>query len=161
MLLTKRLTQAGRSRAAPTRGFTLVEVLVALIVLSIGLLGLAALQLQSLKHNTDAYFRTQATMLAYDIIDRMRANVDAVKAGHYVAAEPPTTAQTCGETATGCASPADLAAYDLTYWYSELASTLPAPSTPSSVTLNGNQVTVTIRWSERGVPKSRQWIVVL
>ncbi|HLE93281.1 MAG TPA: type IV pilus modification protein PilV, partial [Sulfuricaulis sp.] len=56
------------------RGFSLIEVLVALLVLSIGLLGLAALQTTSLQYNTGSYFRTQATFLAYDIIDRMRAN---------------------------------------------------------------------------------------
>ncbi|MFL6713216.1 MAG: type IV pilus modification protein PilV, partial [Sulfurifustis sp.] len=79
-----------------SQGFTLVEVLVTLVVLSIGLLGLAMLQLESLKHNTDAYFRTQATMLAYEIIDRMRANVDAARGGSYVAAAAPAD-ENCGD----------------------------------------------------------------
>ncbi len=55
-------------------GFTLVETLVAVLVLSIGLLGIAALQLSSLRSNSTATQRTQATFLAHDIIDRMRAN---------------------------------------------------------------------------------------
>src|SRR5690606_3260878 len=67
--------------ARPQHGFSLIEVLVALLVLSVGLLGLAMLQIEGLKHNTDAYYRTQATVLAYDIIDRMRANSDAAKNG--------------------------------------------------------------------------------
>lgn len=144
------------------RGFTLIEVLVALVVLSIALLGLAALQLESLKHNTDAYFRTQATMLAYDIIDRMRANSDEAKNGGYVASAPPATAEECGNsTSSSCASAAALASYDLTEWYKKLAATLPTGASPSSITMAGNQITVTVRWNERGVQKSRDWMVEL
>lgn len=63
-----------RMRKAAASGFSLIEVLVALLVLSIGLLGLAALQTTGLKLNHQSYERTQAVMQAYDIIDRMRAN---------------------------------------------------------------------------------------
>ena len=63
-------------------GFSLIEVLVALLVLSIGLLGLAALQAQGLRFNHDAYVRTQATNLAYDIVDRMRVNNTALRRIH-------------------------------------------------------------------------------
>jgi type IV pilus assembly protein PilV len=56
-------------------GFTLLEVLIALLVLAIGLLGLAALQTTGLRSNTMATTRTHATQLIYDIADRMRANV--------------------------------------------------------------------------------------
>jgi len=55
-------------------GFTLIEVLIAMLVLAVGLLGLAGLQTVSLRNNLSAYNRTQATQLAYDIADRMRAN---------------------------------------------------------------------------------------
>ncbi|MCB1742831.1 MAG: type IV pilus modification protein PilV [Gammaproteobacteria bacterium] len=54
-------------------GVTLIEVLIALLVMSIGLLGLAALQTQSLRFNTDSMIRTQATSLANEIIEQMRA----------------------------------------------------------------------------------------
>jgi type IV pilus assembly protein PilV len=57
------------------KGFTLLEVLIALLVLAIGLLGLAALQTTGLRSNTMATTRTHSTQLAYDISDRMRANV--------------------------------------------------------------------------------------
>ena len=59
-------------------GFTLVELLVSTIVLSVGLLGLEQLQIFSMRHSHDAYFRTQATFLAQDIADRMRANPRAI-----------------------------------------------------------------------------------
>lgn len=62
------------SPSADQRGATLIEVLVAMLVLSIGLLGLAGMQMTALKSNQSAYYRSQATVLAYDIIDRMRAN---------------------------------------------------------------------------------------
>ncbi|MBI1285876.1 MAG: type IV pilus modification protein PilV [Thiobacillus sp.] len=55
------------------RGVTLLEVLISIIVLSVGLLGYAGLQTVSLKNNTSAFQRSQATMLTYDIVDRMRA----------------------------------------------------------------------------------------
>ncbi len=64
-------------------GFSLLEVMIALFVLSIGLLGLAALQSVALKSNHSAYHRSQATFLAYDVMDRMRANRNAAMAGNY------------------------------------------------------------------------------
>ena len=55
-------------------GFTLIEVVVAMLILSIGLMGMVGLQAVSLKMNQSAHLSSQATYLAYDIIDRMRAN---------------------------------------------------------------------------------------
>ena len=60
-----------------------MEVLIALLIMSIGLLGLAALQATSLRANHGAYQRTQATFLAYDIMDRMRANRIQAAGGGY------------------------------------------------------------------------------
>jgi type IV pilus assembly protein PilV len=65
-------------------GFTLLEVLIALLILSIGLLGLAALQTTGLRSNQMASMRTQATQAAYDITDRMRANPTGVEADEYI-----------------------------------------------------------------------------
>jgi len=62
-------------------GFTLLEVMISLLILSIGLLGIAALQANSLKTNHGAYQRTQAIFLAYDMMDRLRANRTAALAG--------------------------------------------------------------------------------
>ncbi len=80
------------------RGFTLLEVLIALLILSIGLLGLAALQTVGLRSNQMAVMRTQATHQAYDMTDRMRASPVAVTASDYVM----TVAQSPADTsATG------------------------------------------------------------
>jgi type IV pilus assembly protein PilV len=60
--------------AARSGGFTLIEVLVSLVILAIGLLGIAKLMLFSSHSNDSAYLRSQATALAYEILDDMRAN---------------------------------------------------------------------------------------
>ena len=77
-----RLTSLQR-RIKSQRGFTLIEVLIAIVVLAIGLLGLAGLQASSLKNNTSAYTRSQAQLLAYDMLDRLRANREGVINGSY------------------------------------------------------------------------------
>lgn len=61
-------------RIRSPKGFTLIEVLVALVVLSLGLLGLASLQLLGLKNTNNAYYRTQASMFANNMVERIRAN---------------------------------------------------------------------------------------
>lgn len=64
-------------------GATLLEVLVAIIVLALGLLGMAGLQAASLRVNQGALQRSQAVLLAYDILDQMRGNPDGADAGNY------------------------------------------------------------------------------
>jgi type IV pilus assembly protein PilV len=97
-----------------SRGFTLIEVLVALIVLSIGLLGVASLQLVSLRWNHGASLRSQATLLAYDIADRMRANQLVART---------STAYEIALSATKTGS--SLADQDLRQWKIALGQTLP------------------------------------
>lgn len=79
-------------------GFTLLEVLVALVVLSVGLLGLTGLQATSLRNNHSAFLRSQATVAINDIMDRMRANRTVAKDGLYAL----TTATTAGSLGTPC-----------------------------------------------------------
>lgn len=65
------------------RGFTLLEMLVALLVLSFGLLGMAGLQATGLRNNNNAYQRTQASIIAVEMIERMRTNRAAAANGDY------------------------------------------------------------------------------
>jgi len=65
------------------RGATLLEVMIALMIFSIGMLGLAALQVTGLRESGNAERRTQATLLANDLIERMRSNPAAIIAGNY------------------------------------------------------------------------------
>ena len=113
-------------RAACSRqsqsGFTLIEVLVAVLVLSIGLVGVAALQGVSLKNTQSAFMRSQATALAYDLADRMRANRLSAEVGLY---DPDTAATVAAcKSTTGCI-PQDLAKHDLAEWNASIATYLP------------------------------------
>lgn len=64
-------------------GLSLIEMLIALLVVSVGLLGMAGLQAYSLRMNTSAYYRSQANTLAYEILDAMRTNRESAKTGGY------------------------------------------------------------------------------
>ena len=118
-------------------GFTLIEVLIAFFILSIGLLGLAGLQTTGLKSNHSAYLQTQASIYANDIIERMRANRSSALDADYDIADTATT-----PTSNSSSSISD---QDLTEWRT-LVSTL--PSGTSSVTNNSGQVTVVISWDD-------------
>ena len=71
------------NQKANQHGFTMVEVLVTLVILAVGLLGLAGLQATSLRNTESAYQRSQAAILAYDMLDRMRANSAGVANGRF------------------------------------------------------------------------------
>ena len=130
-------------------GFTLVEVLVALVVLSIGLLGVAGLQLVGLRGNLSASSRTQATYFADDIIDRMRANYDAARGPDAAHLQYQLLMSAAVSTAT---DPVALA--DVTAWLAELQ-TLPSGQGSISVDPVTRIATVTIQWLDsRGDDKS-------
>ena len=120
-------------------GATLIEVLIAVVVLSIGLLGLAGLQVTSVQSNYSAYQRSQATVLANDIAERMRANRTAALAGAYDDTTMP--ASSSSNAVTG-----NQAAKDKAQWRNNLALTL--PSGTGQVTRNNDLVTITIRWND-------------
>jgi type IV pilus assembly protein PilV len=117
-------------------GMTLIEVLVTLVIISVGLLGIAALQLTTVRNNYDAFVRAQAAVLASDMLDRMRAN--RRQAGTYVAA-----------IGAAPATPTGPAGVDIAQWRASLNAQLPngvggiAFDAPSAV------VTITIEWGER------------
>ncbi len=69
-----------------TKGFNLIEVLVTTVVLSMGLLGLAALQTAAIKEGSDSSQHSQATWLSQELLERMRANPDGLAAGYTTAA---------------------------------------------------------------------------
>jgi len=106
-------------------GATLIEVLVAIVVLAIGLLGLAGLQMTSLQSNYSAMMRTKATLLAYDLTDRMRARRQATLTGAY------------DNNATG----------DRETWNTSVTQSL-GTGAQGSVTRVGRDVTITIQWND-------------
>jgi len=128
-------------------GFTLIEVLIAMVVLAVGLLGLAGLQATSLKNNQSAYNRSQATQLAYDIADKMRANTNA-SANYLTSYMPPTAADPKSNclSAAGC-SPTNMAENDLYEWNTAISQVLPEGAI-GTIELNSGIYTVTINWDD-------------
>jgi type IV pilus assembly protein PilV len=128
-------------RRSLQRGMTLVEVLVTLIIMSVGLLGVAALQLASLRNNYDAYVRSQAAVLAADIFDRMRANRTAALNNQY-----DVTTGSYSNTSTQ-------AERDITDWKATLLAQLPQGDGAVNRDLVTGVVTISIQWGERnGTP---------
>ena len=134
-------------------GFTMVEVLVALVVLAIGLLGIAALYLNSLQSGRTAIYRTQAVNLAADLADRIRANRTAQAAYGTLFADAEVEVAGCYTTG-GCID-TDLASTDLARWKGTLAQLLPNGQGQVVVTLpvaagEPTNYVVTVQWAEVG-----------
>lgn len=123
-------------------GFGLLEVLIAMVVLGIGILGMAHLQASALKLNHSASLRSQASSLAYDILDRMRANLDQALDGEYDAdfeSPPPSCSP-------GTLSGATVAERDIEAWRTALACQLPQGT--GKVQLDSAGFTVIVRWDD-------------
>jgi len=110
---------------------TLIEVLVALLILTVGLLGAAAVQLNALKYTDSSRMTSQASFIAYDMMDRIRAN-----SGANYTITPPTSAN------PGNARDQDL--YDFTTSIVNFG----GPTATGSITLNQRVYTITITWSD-------------
>ncbi|EED31051.1 type IV pilus modification protein PilV [gamma proteobacterium NOR5-3] len=113
----------------------MIEVLIAMVVVAVGVLGISRMQVTMLRNNQSALLRSQASILAYDMIDRMRADRQGAIAGDYD--------HTLGDTAPGTAT---VAAAQLSQWLTTLDSTLPAGD--GGVSRNGQVVQVTVRWND-------------
>ena len=133
-------------------GIGLLEVLIAIVILSIGFLASARMQAQSLRFSQSAYFQSQANLIATEVIDRMRANSGGVSGGNYdnqtvnaTSAEPPVNCST-----SSC-SPQNVASSDL----ANLGLQLQILPSATNVQARGvisddgdNQYTVSIFWAE-------------
>lgn len=131
----------------------MVEVLVALVVLAIGLLGIAALYLNSLQAGRTAVYRTEAVNMAADLADRIRMNRTAQAAYGTSFTDVEVPVGTCATTG-GC-SDVDLASTDLFNWKADIAEQLPNGEGQVVVTLpvaagEPASYVVTIRWAELG-----------
>lgn len=132
----------------PARGTSLLEVLVTIVIMSVGLLGLAKLQLSNLRQQQNALYRAEATFLANDILDSMRvlnSTPSHDKAAHYAVATGSTTA----------AGPSQVAIDDVSAWKKDrIAQALPGGD--GSISVNGRIATIRIEWNDRrpGTPDS-------
>ena len=160
-----------------TRGFTLLEVLVTVVIFSVGMLGIAGLQMTGMKQAHNSHLRAVATTQVLDMADRMRANLEGVEAGNY---DYDQTQPNC-PPATDCGSspctPAQLAEYDVCEWTAQTAAALPggaariclddspAPAGPTTnwagsatwgCSSTGTIYAVKVQWSERALDEDDQ-----
>lgn len=126
---------------AGQKGFTMIEVLVTMLVIAVGLMGHAGLLTTTFRHNQSAYLRSEATILAHEVVECMRANRAVAMLGSYNIA--------VGSIPSG----GSVAGGDLTYWKANLSSSLPAGDGSVTVDLQGN-VTIVVQWDDNrdGVP---------
>ncbi|MGO4700040.1 type IV pilus modification protein PilV [Dyella sp. 2RAB6] len=148
---------------ASQRGVSLLEVLVALAIFGIGAIGISGWMLLAARASHTAYLRTQASFLASDMIERMRANPAGVRTGAYDG-EAQAGAVACN-AATACL-PDALATHDRAVWALRLRAVLPdgqgvihcardtgfvlSTETPGMQPPFGGLCTMTVRWLERG-----------
>lgn len=130
------MTRILTPRIKTNKGFTLLEVLITMVVMSLGLLGFAGLQMASLKNSASAYQRSQATVLTYDMLDRMRANRAQAVAGTYNIA--------FGASSGGSGVAGD----DLVAWKAVVENNLPGGDAAITVDAAGNAL-VQIRWGDK------------
>lgn len=149
-------------RRSRQRGTTLIEALVTVLVLALAGLAYAALQLRGISANATAVWRSQATVMAGEVADRLRGNPVGVAAGSYNSLTSPGTASAC--SASAVCTPAQMAATDFARWRTTLAQVLPSgsgavclDSTPNDGTSaapacdgSGSNLVVKVFWNERG-----------
>jgi len=127
-------------------GVSLLEVLISIVVLTVGLLGTAHMQTTGLVNNQRAYQRSQATLLAYDIADRMRANSASINnyLTSYMELEDAEAQENCKSTES-CTS-ANMAENDLFEWNVALATDLRGVN--GLITLSGETYMISIAWDD-------------
>ena len=136
------------------QGFSLVEVLIALIIMSVGMLGIAGLYVQSLQAGRTSMFRHQAVALAGDVADRIRANPTA-RATYENAAGADNGCVAMGADCTAEA----MALHDVFLWKQQAGNTLPgsAATGGGDVTVGFDDTvvpplyTITVSWEEPGI----------
>jgi type IV pilus assembly protein PilV len=136
---------AASSQHKGQRGVALLEVLIAFFVLSIGLLGLAALQIKALQFNQGSSQRSQAMIAAYEMMDRMRLNRSNVTAGNYNMG--------WGNSPSG----SGMVSTDLTLWLDEIKNNF--PDGEGTIDCDSNNIcSVGVRWRDRfGANPGTDW----
>lgn len=145
-----RTSKATVNRQSSQRGVGLIEVLVAVLVLAIGLLGIAGLQSRALKNGQSAFERSQAVTLTYLMLDAMRANVDAARTGLY------NMSRTCNVNSGGT-----LVSNDQRLWMQSMKQTLgDRDSTCGEISCVSNRCTIRVFWDDtRGTEGSNNQTV--
>lgn len=140
------------------KGMTLMEVLISVVLLSIGILGIANMLMLSSKTNNSSYSKHEASMYVDNMFERMRANVQAVASGSYNVSNinssggPGTVAPPAVDCAAANCNATQLASYDTWYWLTREVAQLPNGSgsitTAPGATSNTRVVTVIVQWDD-------------
>lgn len=147
-----------------TKGFTLIEVLISVLIMAVGVLGATGLQLRGLDANRDALMRGEATLLARDIANRIEVNPGTA----YAVAQTTDPSASSNDCTVDDCSPAEMAVYDITQWKCSINSidtsgtspvTYPAcdavagldisgslPRGNGSIVVSGDEYTITVSW---------------
>ncbi len=143
MLMNTRLHSAGSRKQS---GFSMLEVLITVLILSFGLLGMASMVTTGMKSNTTSHYRSVATQQTQDIADRMRANLTGVRSGSYDAlATNIPVGSDC--VAAGCDA-AQMAVYDHAQWNTANSRLLPGGLGTVAGNLAGGFL-ITVMWTEK------------
>ena len=118
-------TTSAMPAARRQRGDTMIEVLVTVIIIAVGVLGAAALQVTTLKNLSSSHSASVAAIVAEDFSERMRANPVATLADNYVHSAAPGAFTDC---AANACTPTQLADYDMGTWWAQLTAVLPSGS---------------------------------
>ena len=134
------------SRQRRQSGFSLVEVLITLVIMSVGMLGIAGLYVQSLQAGRTSMFRHHAVTLAGDVADRIRAN--PLAKADYTDAEGANS--NCVLGGVDCTS-AEMAANDIFLWKAQAEESLPSGDVTIAFTDGAMpSYTITVSWVEPG-----------
>lgn len=143
-----------RSPFTKSGGSTMIEVLVAILVFSIGLLGIATTQTLGLTSTHSSLYRSHAAQLSYEIVDIIRMNSEAAEGGTFsdltidaddIAADTFNSNDSCFSANNGCSTD-EMAESWLAYWSDRLDTLL--PDAAASLQLNGDVYTLLIEWSD-------------
>lgn len=160
-------------RTRHQQGFSILEVLIAVLVFSLGMIGLAGLLIFAIQSNHVAFLRTQATFLAHNMANRMGANPAGVWANDYNGTYPVPGATVASASCTAGCTPVQLANYDMKIWSSQLTTFLPSAKgsiactdaglayKPTAAQYNlrppyGGRCTMTLSWNEARVQNGSQ-----
>ena len=139
------LPRAPRKVLRGQRGDTMIEVLVTIIILAVGVLGAAALQVTTLKNLSSSHSASAAAIVADDFSERMRANPTAALADDYVHAAGLEVFPNCE---TGTCTMTELADYDIGTWWNQLTDVLPVGTAEVTRIIGTTTFVLTVRWDE-------------
>ena len=164
--LTMKHVASGSMTLARQSGVSMIEVLVTVIILSIGFLGMASMQLVGTRNVSESHYRTLATMYAYDMAERMRSNDVGIAENYYndkKTTDASVSDPSCGASIATACTRQQIAQRDLFDWQASLQSALNQGGLPNgwgeiAVNATGDEHVISVRWSADALPDDTRWV---